>query len=86
MDKQGSGKPTVSVVVPVYNDEQLVVAALESVLAHSFSDCELIMVDDYSLEITQTCASDCGIMPLRNARNLRGFSMYKLDTESARAC
>jgi glycosyltransferase involved in cell wall biosynthesis len=38
--------PAVSVVLPVYNAENFVAAAIKSVLAQSFADFELILVDD----------------------------------------
>ena len=41
-------KPTISVVVPVYNVEKYLDRCVESILAQSFSDFELILVDDGS--------------------------------------
>jgi glycosyltransferase involved in cell wall biosynthesis len=41
-----SPRPTVSVIMPVYNVEAYVGDAIRSVLAQSFSDFELIVVDD----------------------------------------
>jgi glycosyltransferase involved in cell wall biosynthesis len=38
--------PTVSVIMPVYNVQDYVAEAIESVLAQGFSDFELIIVDD----------------------------------------
>lgn len=38
--------PTVSVVMPVYNVERFVAYAISSVLAQSFTDFELVIVDD----------------------------------------
>ena len=38
--------PRISVVMPVYNVEDYVGAAIESVLSQSFTDFELIIVDD----------------------------------------
>ncbi|WP_300529453.1 glycosyltransferase family A protein [Maricaulis sp.] len=39
-------KPQVSVVMPVFNVERYVKAAVESVLAQSFEDFELLIIDD----------------------------------------
>ena len=38
----------ISAIVPVYNTEKLVGRCIESVLAQSFPDWELILVDDGS--------------------------------------
>jgi glycosyltransferase involved in cell wall biosynthesis len=46
MDK----KPAISVVLPVYNAEQYIDEAIESVLAQSFADFELILIDDGSTD------------------------------------
>jgi glycosyltransferase involved in cell wall biosynthesis len=40
------GVPTVSVVVPVYGPAEYLLAAVESVLAQTFGDHEIILVDD----------------------------------------
>lgn len=46
------GRPQISVVIPAYNHELYVGAAIESVLNQSFSDLELIVVDDGSTDRT----------------------------------
>ena len=41
-------KPTISVVIPVYNSEKYVGKCIESVMAQSYTDWQLILVDDGS--------------------------------------
>lgn len=47
--------PTFSVVMPAYNAAQTISAAIESVLAQSRGDFELIVVDDGSTDETAAC-------------------------------
>lgn len=44
--------PVVSVVMPVWNGEKYLVAAVDSILAQTFTDFELIVVDDGSTDDT----------------------------------
>lgn len=45
-----NSRPRVSVVIPLYNHEKFVREAIESVLAQSFSDFELIVINDGSTD------------------------------------
>lgn len=44
--------PLVSIVVPTYNSEKFIVDAINSVINQSFSDWEMIIVDDCSVDKT----------------------------------
>jgi glycosyltransferase involved in cell wall biosynthesis len=44
--------PTVSVIIPTFNRENTIVRAISSVLAQSFSDYEILIVDDCSTDGT----------------------------------
>ena len=46
--KSRSPTPMVSVVMPVYNGEPYLLAAVDSVLAQTFADFEFIIIDDGS--------------------------------------
>lgn len=57
-----SKEPTVTVVLPVYNGEQYLHAAIDSVLSQTFTDFELMLLDDGStdgsLRIMESYASN----------------------------
>lgn len=48
-----SHRPTVSVVIPTYNRAQYIGACLKSVLDQSFSDFEILVIDDGSTDNTR---------------------------------
>jgi alpha-1,3-rhamnosyltransferase len=58
-----AARPLVSVVVPVYNHERFVGATIRSLIAQSYQNLELIVVDDGSsdgsIEIIRALAQDC---------------------------
>lgn len=62
--------PRVSLVVPVYNAENYVAEAIESILAQTYSNVELIVIDDGSsdgsLEILHTYADRCTVISQEN--------------------
>ena len=75
----GSAKPTVSVLVTVYNCEHYVAETLESILNSKFQDFEVIVVDDHStdnsLKIAKEIAEkDSRIHVYENERNLGDYN------------
>ena len=79
--------PIVSVIMPAYNAERFIQTAIESVLAQTFQDFELIIVDDCSTDQTNDliCSyalKDARIVALQNAENFgvaatRNYAMSK---------
>ncbi len=65
--------PTVSVVMAVYNGERFLRAALDSILAQTFTDFELIVVDDGSTDSTASILDsylDPRIVRIKNTTNI----------------
>jgi glycosyltransferase involved in cell wall biosynthesis len=67
-------RPSVSVYLPTHNRAALLARAIESVLSQSFTDFELIVVDDGSRDdtpdiITRFCARDSRVKGLRTAES-----------------
>lgn len=75
--------PLVSVLITSYNRENYIAQAIESVLASSFKDYELIIVDDSSTDNTQSIISAFTqrfqqIKFLKNSRNLGEYENRNL--------
>lgn len=72
-------RPKISVIVPVYNAGKFLAPCIRSVLAQTFTDFELILVDDAStdasLEVCQSFA-DSRIRILKNKEN-QGLSLTR---------
>lgn len=71
-------RPTVSVLITAYNRESLVGASIESVLAQSFGDFEVLVVDDQSSDGTLEIARqferlDPRVRVVANERNLGDY-------------
>jgi len=62
-------RPTVSVLVPTYNGARHIEAAIDSVLAQTGVDLEVIVVDDASADGTAAIAESCGDSRVRVLRN-----------------
>jgi len=52
-----SKSPLVSIVIPVYNREDLVVESIESALSQTYLNCEIIVVDNFSTDSTSEVIS-----------------------------
>lgn len=53
-----AARPRVSIGLPVYNGERYLAAALDSLLAQTFADFELIICDNASTDATQAICAD----------------------------
>ena len=91
---EGNGQPAISVVIPVYNGAGTLGACLESVYRSAFSDFEVVVVDDGSVDDSAAVAKSfpCTLLPLakhsgaataRNlgARECRGPILFFLDSD-----
>lgn len=72
--------PKVSVIIPVYNGEKFIENALKSVLAQTFQDFEIIVVDDASTDRTKEIIrefqkNDTRIKLIKLEKNSGGPSM-----------
>jgi hypothetical protein len=68
----GSGRPRVSVLMPVFNGEALLRGAIDGILAQSLKDLELVVVDDGSTDGTAAILAeyrDPRVVRLRHERN-----------------
>lgn len=72
--------PIVSVIVPVYNGEEYLSLCLNSILAQSFVNIEIIIIDDCSTDRTRT------IIDSFVAKDRRCRAIYKDVNQGAGAC
>lgn len=74
--------PKISIVMPCYNSEATIGKSIDSVLAQSFSEFELIIIDDSSSDksveiIDEYRLSDPRIVFLKNSKTNRGVSFAR---------
>ena len=48
--RQGNALPRVSIIIPSYNHERFVSRAIESALAQTYQDFEIVITDDASTD------------------------------------
>ncbi|MCB1787858.1 MAG: glycosyltransferase family 2 protein [Gammaproteobacteria bacterium] len=82
-------QPTISVVMPVYNEERYLESAVQSILDQTFGDFELIVVDDCSGDTTQAqlerlAAGDPRVRIQRNPRNMGATASINRGLDQAR--
>lgn len=53
-----SNKPAISVLVPIYNTEKYLREALDSILAQTFQDYEVICINDGSTDKSRDIIQD----------------------------
>ena len=58
-DENISSAPKVSIIVPVYNTEKYILTCLQSLMAQTLPDIEIIAVNDGSTDNTLTIMNDC---------------------------
>jgi len=69
----GAKRPLVSVLLPVFNAEKYLAAAIDSILAQTFRDLELIVIDDGSVDGSSGIIASCTdprLALIRNETNL----------------
>ena len=81
--------PTVSIGMPVYNGEPYIRAALESLLAQTFTDFELIISDNASTDATESicreyAARDSRIDYVRHEKNQGASANFQFVLDQAR--
>jgi len=77
----------ITVLMPVYNNENTVAEAVESVLGQSFHDFELLVIDDGSNDRTPELLSrycDSRLRVIRNVRNLKIVQSLNRGLDEAR--
>ena len=62
-------KPTVSIIIPTYNREQLIARSIKSVLNQTYQDFEIIIVDDASTDNTEEVISNFNDKRIRYIRH-----------------
>ena len=81
--------PFISIIIPVYNVEKYISRCLESCINQSFSDIEILLIDDCvndnSISIAKSFAKkDCRVRIIKNEKNLGTFNSRIKGIENAK--
>lgn len=81
--------PRVTLAMPAYNADAYIETAIDSILAQSFEDFELVITDNASVDNTEAICTrlaqkDSRIRYIRNERNLGAAANYNLGYQLAR--
>ena len=76
-EQSGSEPPRVSVVIPTHNRAELLPRAVASVLAQTWTDFELLIVDDRSTDETPGVIARCADRRIRSFRHARNSGQSK---------
>jgi glycosyltransferase involved in cell wall biosynthesis len=84
-----ASNPRVTIGVPVYNGERFIRATVDSLLAQSYGDFELIISDNASTDGTEAICreyqgKDSRVRYIRNPRNLGPAANYNVPLDAAR--
>lgn len=82
--------PTVSIIIPAYNDEEWISAAIDSCLAQTHRDFEIICVDDASTDATalvvqRYCDLDPRVRLVTQPENASAYQARRVGVEAAAA-
>ncbi|MEV7608317.1 glycosyltransferase [Microbacterium sp. NPDC089320] len=85
-----SSSPRVSIIIPLFNDEEFVAAALQSCMAQTLADIEVICVDDASTDATVEIVEnirrrDARVRLVRQPENRSAFQARRIGIEAANA-
>jgi glycosyltransferase involved in cell wall biosynthesis len=88
MDEDLGAAPTVSICLPVFNGENYLSEAVESMLAQTFGDFELVITDNASTDRTEEicrkfAAADSRVKYHRNEKNVGGARNQAIAVELA---
>lgn len=82
--------PHVSIILPVFNDEEHIAGALDSCLAQTLADIEVIVVDDASTDATADIATryasaDRRVRLIKQETNSTAFQARRIGIQEAKA-